>query len=492
MTLTNKKTYDLVIVGAGASGFTAAYQASKNGLSVLLVEKGRHTGGSGDWVEGIFAVGSDMQKAKNVKLTKDDVLNEELDYSHFEADTNSWKQYIDHSAEMITWLRDLGVKYVDVQGLGSGNVTWHLMQGNGKQAIHTALEPQAKKVGTEIITSVAVKALHQDAHGTITGVTLESEADHHTETITTRAVILATGGYLNNQKLIDQDTNYNAHQLIPVNSGKNTGDGLNLAWGIGAQKYRMGMAMLFGGYVKDPTKPAYLYRTSDMNGAVTQQSLLWVNENGNRFTNEEVVDNFAHAGNALFTQNRVFSILDQGAIDHLANTGLYKPMGTYFTEKKTLDELKPEIDQALAEKLPFIHKADSIAELAQALDMPDLVTTIARYNQLCETGEDTDYHKQAKFMVGVDQGPYYAFELGVGAFCTMGGLKVDLDNRVLDTNGQVIAGLYAAGNDAAGMLVGDTYGPNMPGTEGGYAFYSGRHSANTVTDYVHAHQTVTN
>ncbi len=482
--LTQKKIYDLVVVGAGASGFTAAYQAAKNGLSVVVLEKGRHTGGSGNWVEGIFAINSNMQQAKNVQLTKEDVLNEELEYSHYEADTNSWNQYIDRSAEMIDWLGDLGVKYVDVRGLGSGNVTWHLMQGNGNQAIHQALEPKALEAGAEIVTSVSVQALKQDSDGKITGVVIQSETDHHQEEIATAAVILATGGYLNNSELIDNDTNYNVNQLIPVNSGKNTGDGLQLAWEVGAQKYRMGMAMLFGGYIKDPTKPAYLYRTSDMNGAVTQQSLLWVNEKGKRFVNEEVVDNFSHAGNALFTQNKIYSILDQGTINHLMNSGLYKEMGTYYTEQKTLEGLQSEIDDALKQNLPFIYKASSIKDLAQQISLPELETTVLRYNKLCRSGQDTDYHKQAKFLVSLEHGPFYAFELGIGAFCTMGGLKIDLDNRVLDKSGADIKGLYAAGNDAAGILVGDTYGPNMPGTEGGYAFYSGRHAANAATDYI--------
>lgn len=490
MLLTKESNYDLVIVGAGASGFAAAYQAAKNGLKVVVLEKGRHTGGSGDWVEGIFAVDSDMQRAKKVTLTKSQVLNEELEYSHFEADTNTWKQYIDNSAEMIKWLRDLGVKYVDVKGLGSGNVTWHLLQGNGKQALHTVLEPKAIEAGAEIVTSVSAKALIKDAVGKVIGIEVESEADHHTERINTSAVILATGGYLNNSELIDQDTNYNVKQLIPVNSGKNTGDGLKIAWDAGAQKYRMGMAMLFGGYVKDSTNPSYIYRTSDMNGAVTQQSLLWVNEKGQRFTNEEVVDNFSHAGNAMFTQNKIYAVLDQGAIDHLKNVGLYKPMGTYYTEQKNLEGLQDEIDKALENKLPFIHKTDSVTDLAKKLNLPDLEETITHYNDACQKGEDPDYHKNANYLVSVDQGPYYAFELGIGAFCTMGGLKVDLDNRVLNDDGEVIEGLYASGNDAAGMLVGDTYGPNMPGTEGGYAFYSGRHSANTATNYIK--QLVTN
>jgi fumarate reductase flavoprotein subunit len=65
----------------------------------------------------------------------------------------------------------------------------------------------------------------------------------------------------------------------------------------------------------------------------------------------------------------------------------------------------------------------------------------------------------------------------------MGGLQVTPDNEVVDDAGQVIPGLYAAGNDSSG-LVGDTYGPNMPGTCVGYAFYSGRNAGQTLANYL--------
>ena len=85
-------------------------------------------------------------------------------------------------------------------------------------------------------------------------------------------------------------------------------------------------------------------------------------------------------------------------------------------------------------------------------------------------------------MIPVEKGPVYAIKQGVGAFCTMGGLKVNLNNQVLDQNGSAINGLYAVGNDAAGMLIGDTYGPNMPGTEAGYCFFSGKHTADAIAN----------
>ncbi len=112
-----------------------------------------------------------------------------------------------------------------------------------------------------------------------------------------------------------------------------------------------------------------------------------------------------------------------------------------------------------------------------------MTATIARYNGFAANGEDEDFGKEADYLVAVEQGPFYAFKLNIGAFCTMGGLKVNVNNEVEDEKGKVIPGLYAAGNDASG-LTGDTYGPNMPGTCAGYAFYSGRNAALDAQKYL--------
>lgn len=479
-----KEKYDIIVVGGGAAGFTTAYQASHRGLSVLVVEKGRNTGGSGEYIEGAFAVDSYLQKEHDVKLTKKDVLDEELNYSHYRADTQVWKEYIDASAGIIKWLKDLGVEYLDVAPLGSGYRTWHLFKGLGKSVIHDVLEPKATSQGTDVLTSTTVTKLNLDNNGKIESVDLEDLTDHSKKTITTKAVVLATGGYLNSKDLIKNETHYDVEQLIPVNSEKNTGDGLKLAWAAGAQKYAMGTAMLFGGYLKDHTKPGYVYRYSELNGAADQQSLLWVNENGNRFVNEEVVDNFALAGNALFTQGKVFTILDQSTIDHLTNDQIYKQMGTWDYHDTRLPHLKEEMQKAFEEHAPYLTKAASIHELAQKVGLVGLEKTIERYNQLAHDGKDADFGKKADFMIPVENGPFYAIELGVGAFCTMGGLKTNTEHKVLDKAGKPIAGLYAVGNDAAGVLIGDTYGPNMPGTEAGFVFYSGKHTANVIYEQI--------
>ena len=116
--------YDVVIVGAGLAGQSAAAQAGERGLKALVIEQGRTTGGSGNYVEGVFAVGTDMQKKAGINLTKEQILHDEQEFSHYEADTLIWKDYIDHSAENVNWLRNLGVKFKGVATLGSGLNTW--------------------------------------------------------------------------------------------------------------------------------------------------------------------------------------------------------------------------------------------------------------------------------------------------------------------------------------------------------------------------------
>lgn len=485
MTFTKENKYDLVVVGTGAAGTSAALSAAQNGLKVLLLEKGRHTGGSSNYTEGLFAVDSYLQKEQGIKVSGTEVLKEEVEYSKYRADSRIWREYVDSSADMVKWLKDQGVEYEGVQAMGAGEATWHIYKGMGNAVIHDALLPQAEKLGVEVLTQTKANELHKDNNGTINGITIENVATKETEDIQTSAVVLATGGYLNNADLMKKITHYDTDRLIPVSSGKGTGDGLIMAWSAGAKPYGTGMAMLFGGYLKDPDEPSFKMMPSQMNTAAGQQPLLWINQDGDRFVDESVVYNFSYAGNALYTQKQVYSILDQATIDHMIKDGNYMGLGVYVKRGQKMDTLQKELDQAVADKKPFIFKADSIEELAEKMNLPveEVSATVKKYNQDCADGTDSLFGKDKDYLVPVEHGPYYGFKLKIGAFCTMGGLQVDPENEVLDNDGNVMKGLYAAGNDASG-LTGDTYGPNMPGTCVGYAFYSGRNSGTNAAKYI--------
>lgn len=476
--------YDVVVIGSGAAGMAAGLTAVQAGHTVLVLEKGKTTGGSSNYTEGLFAVDSYLQREQGIKINPTDVLSEEVNYSKYKADSRIWRDYINGSAENVKWLHDQGVEYEGVQAMGAGEATWHIYKGMGYGVIHEALEPKIKQLGGEVLTLTRAVRLDKNLFGDFV-ITLRDNRTNEKYQITAKAVVLATGGYLNNQQLIKEVTSYDEQRLVPVSSGKGTGDGLEMAWQLGAQKYGLGMAMLFGGYLKDEDEPSYKMISSQMNTAAGQQPLLWVNEDGERFVNEEVVYNFSLAGNALYTQAQVYSILDQAVINKMATEGNFMGLGIYVRRGQKMDKLQAELDQAMAKHKSFIFKADTIEELARQMGLPidTLKRTIKRYNQFADDKHDLEFGKDPRYLQKVAQGPFYGFKLNVGAFCTMGGLKVTPQNEVLDEESQTIAGLYAAGNDAAG-LVGDTYGPNMPGTCVGYAFYSGRNAAQSIDKYL--------
>ncbi|MCT6903282.1 MAG: FAD-binding protein, partial [Lactobacillus sp.] len=85
------------------------------------------------------------------------------------------------------------------------------------------------------------------------------------------------------------------------------------------------------------------------------------------------------------------------------------------------------------------------------------------------------------YMTALKDGPYYAVELGIGMACAIGGIRVDNNNAVLNSYGYPLTGIYAVGNDAAGMLVGDTYAVTLPGSTAGYAVFSGRNAVQSIT-----------
>lgn len=477
--MTNK--YDLVIIGAGLSGFAAATAAADKGLKALLLEKGKTTGGTGNYVEGIFAVQSNLQKEANIDIKPEKILQAELDYSHYEANGMIWKKYINQSAANVKWLQDHGVKFSGVANMGTGFTTWHLFDGYGNKAIHEALEPYIKEKGIEVKTLTRAEDLTVSPDGFL--LKIVNVRDNSAQNIITKNVILATGGYLNNRELMANAHKYNPEKIVAVNSGKSTGDGLKMAWSLGARKFFTGMTMNFGGQIYDKTNQVPAYELSDWNlgSAVCDEPVLWVNENGERFVNEyDCVTNWANEGNSMLRQDRVFAIFDQKTIDDFTDKKF--PLDLHpFYELSNYPKLKKEIKTALNKKLSFINKADTLAALAEIIDTPELVPSITHYNELAANGIDTDYNKNAKYLLPVKQKPFYALEMEVGAFTTGDGLKVNINNEVIDQNGRPLKHLYAIGSDGSGVIYGDTYGVEVSGTHAGYCIYSARNAVSNIT-----------
>ncbi|RMC38627.1 MULTISPECIES: FAD-dependent oxidoreductase [unclassified Lactobacillus] len=474
--------YDVVIVGAGLAGFAAAAEAGDQGLKTLLVEKGKTTGGTGNYVEGVFAADSVIQKQEDAVIDKKELLQEELNYSHYRADGRMWQKYIDQAGTNVSWLEERGAKITMVAGLGDGAKTWHLFEGKGHDAIHNGLEPYAKEKGVKLVTQTRVIDLKQETDNSYE-VTLLQMIDEKERVVKAKNIVLATGGYLNDQELLASTAHQNPQNIIPVNSGKNTGDGLRLAWNLGAKKFFTGMAMMFGGQLKDPTIPAYKLWGTAIWSSVCDQPQCWVNEMGERFVDESAaVVNWANEGNAMNRQDRIFCIFSQKILDDFTDKSYPRSMKPFVPEDR-YPTLRDDIEQAEKDGREYLHKANTLEELAEEIDTPNLVSYVKHYNEMAANGEDTDFHKPAKYLLPVDgNGPFYAIELGVGAYTTGDGLRVNVNNQVLDTEGRLIRGLYAIGGDGSAVLYGDTYGVNVPGTHAGYCVFSGRNAIQSIVN----------
>lgn len=470
--------YNLVIVGGGLSGLAAAVSAGEQGIKTLVIEKGRTLGGDGNYVEGAMGVDSFLQKEKGIKIDPTKLLQDELNYSHYEASAPHLRKYISQSGSVIDWLHSLGVEYSKVGPQGKSWPTIHTFAGGG-HAVIAKLISQAKAFGVEIVISISAQKILQH-NGHVSGLVIKNEATGQFRELTATNVILATGGYVDNPDLIKKRTPA-TERLLSVSDGKSTGDGMKLAWQAGAEHYQMGAIQYGGGAILDKTRPPFVHMPEQLAAAATQEAILWVNEQGERFVNEDVNDNMCHAGSALLTQSRTFSILNQETVDHLTNVGLYKEVGNSPVSPEKLEHLQEEITRDLQNADKYLTKADTLAELAEKLNLPNLPQTIGRYNDLVAKGTDTDFGKAPAYMTALKDGPYYAVELGIGMACAIGGIRVDNNNAVLNSYGYPLTGIYAVGNDAAGMLVGDTYAVTLPGSTAGYAVFSGRNAVQSIT-----------
>ena len=124
----------------------------------------------------------------------------------------------------------------------------------------------------------------------------------------------------------------------------------------------------------------------------------------------------------------------------------------------------------------YVYKADTIEELAVmiGLDPATLAETVSSYNSYCETGVDAEFGKDAALLTKVGEGPYYALAMASYSYNTCAGLDINENMQVLDTNGQVMEGLFCVGSDSAGVLFSEkkpyvTFG----GANNGWALTSG-------------------
>lgn len=473
--------YDVVVVGGGGSGKSAAYTAAKEGgLKVALLEKMPETGGSSIYAEGTAAFESSEQNARKVPEhegahfpTKEEAFRRYRDYSHHRANPDVVRMQVENTAETIDILKDLGIVYTDVTIYAYDQplelYSFHRPDGLGAR-VQEVLLRACVNAGVDIFTSTPARRLIMEDRKVV-GVLAEDSKGAPMK-IGAKAVILASGGYGNNPELIAQHSwlRRSAHftyQCVPT---ENTGDGLRMALEAGADTESLQPVMIIA-CARGKTL------TSHASGAGSQP-VLWVNKTARRFASEEVAMSFADTGNTLAKQpeGTVYAIIDSDTVKHLIEDGSDIGLGDFIQFHQKLINLQTELDQDITDGIAWTGK--TIEELAgnMGLDAGTLTGTVAKYNEACAKGYDPEFFKPAGFLRPVKKAPFYAINMAPSILVSSGGIRVNGSLQVTDFNYQPIPGLYAVGNEASG-LYGDTYNLDVPGTANGFAHASGRVAA---------------
>lgn len=473
---------DVVVIGGGASGLAAAISAAEGGAKVIVLEKANTTGGCANMAMGLLGVETKPQKELLVDITREKAFAKFMDYTHWRADAKLVKKYIDLSASTIDWLMDMGVEIaVPSKYFPGSEATWHIIKPQtGKIGLRAAatmikfMTERAQELGVEIKLETPVKELIKD-NGEIIGV-VASDKDGEME-IYSGAVIVATGGFGDSPEFINKYTPYTwGEDLYSYRIPGLTGDGIQMAWDAGAQKDFMDMELVFfapntGGYA--PIELPF------------RQPNLFVNLGGKRFYDESVVENPVFSVNAIARQkDRVaFSIIDQKMLDRYNEEGL--DLVNVVTSSMDMSYFMKEMEEAQKNGSDVFFEAESLEELAEkaGIDAEGLVQTIKEYNAMCEKGMDTDFNKQAKYLVPFTGGKYYALKFMPSAYGSLGGIKINDMTQVLDTQAKVIPGLYACGTDANSICNPD-YVFILPGNTLGFAVNSGRMAGKNAVTFI--------
>jgi fumarate reductase flavoprotein subunit len=483
--------FDLVVFGGGTAGLAAAVAAAEKGASVMVLEKAPTTGGTGNRGMGPLGVESRIQRWKKISPTKEEAFKAFMDFTLWRVDARLVSEYIRRSGETIDWLESLGVEFADVIRYFSrrGYTTHHVVKpldtpvGPAASAtIMKCLTKRAEELGVQILLETEVTKILKE-NGRIVGVVAKNKTGE-TFKVGSKAVIIATGGFGDNPEMIKKYTKYEwGKTIFSMRIPGMTGDGIRLAWEVGAAKDVMAMEVPGAGIATArpggvPTGGPIM----TLGRVFGQPTNLMVDLLGERFVNEEV--DGAYFGNAVARLKNAcaFSIFDDDARKKYETEGF--EWGTYpfpFEKPKNLGAMLKE-ESEKGELGVFV--ADSLEELADktGIKKEGLRRTVKEYNMACERGYDEVFFKSSKYLWPIKQAPFYAGKLVLNAYGSLGGIKINYKCEVLNEDWEPIPGLYAAGVDACSVYY-DTYVFILPGNTMGFALNTGRIAGENAAAY---------
>ena len=461
------KSADVVIVGAGGAGLSAAIEAVENGAeSVILVEKTNTTGGSLNFTGGTMSGAETIiQQIDGIEDTKQSYIDDIMSNGDNKGDIDMITAYVNEDVDAIQWLWDNGLKdkkfSVDRQtGTMSVFAPEHQLYSvkrsykpaasdptKYKSAVHEILDTVlATKENVTVDYATTATELLNNEKGQVLSVIAKTADGKTVRYDANKGVIMATGGYSGNSKLMGAFAENGSNYLLGGSDGAD-GYGIYMMQQVGAYIDPVAMSYI-------PTFPMGL-DTGKGPGKIAS-SYMWkcgaisVNQNGERFV-DETEDNVVTRESALEVQPNAiqYDIFTDNIIADVEAKNASVFWNFYYAPGKPYNS--------------FVVTADSIEELAEKLDMPaeTLEKTIADYNAHVESGEADEFGREftedsfdGTYSVSankVEGDKYYAIPLKALCVMTLGGVKTNTSAQVLDANGTVIPGLYAAGECVGGI-----------------------------------------
>ena len=459
---------DVAIVGAGGAGICAGIEARDAGARVIAFDKGAEPGGAAKISGGgCLVVGSQTQKSKGVEDNPDIAFKDWVEWGGPSTDAVWARYYIEHSVhDLHDWLEGYGVKWVDLR-IHEGNSLsrWHRAERSGLGIMTSLLDGYRDKGGEIVIDTEITKLKRED--GRVTGLEGRNVKTGEPIAVTSKAVVMTTGGFNSNLDMVLENSPSLRNDKVLVGSGPgSTGSGHKLIAEIGGYLTHMDHNWF------------YMYATPDYHDASHARGLavrgvpgyIWVNQQGRRFHNEEISGgNSGSLALMAQTPKHAWAIMDRP---------MTAAMDIADPQYKLGDKILRDKVEELLENSPYVRKADTLAELAKRIDVdgPVFLDTVERYNKACAQGlkNEPEFGKPLKQSKAFDTPPYYAMQIFLMARKNFGGVKTDLQCRVLDKHFEPIEGLYAAG-EVAGMAGGHINGrAGLEGTMLGPSLFSGR------------------
>lgn len=474
------KTYnaDVVVVGAGAGGTVAAVSAVEGGLKTIMIEKNAFPGGAGLFMEGSFGVQTPYTKAKGMKWTATDAFNAMAEYHHWRINAPLVKAFVELSGDTIQWVEDHGVKWKELKTAwrNKAEETWHIYPYAGSLP-KTMVELFKKEGGTLLLNTPGEKLITKD--GKVTGVIAKDTKTGEKVTINAKNVILATGGYSFNTKMVKDLTGID---MTPVGTPGRTGDGINMAFEVGAVGDNMGGMMMNGAFMPAEGEAICNGANKEVR-ALFRQGLLYVDATGNRFFNEELTIDWPTASNAIARSGEwTYIVFDEKTKQEISTKGkgYPNPCGNFIQRGQHATQLDALLKANEAKGNVFI--GNTIEEVAKkaGMDPATLKASCDAITKYARQGKDEQFGKAPYYLREVATGPFYVVRGKINVLTSLNGVKVNAGLQVLDKNDHVIPGLYAIGHDAGGVY-GDSYDLKVgEGTASAFAINSGRMAVMTI------------